>query len=141
MHYTVKARNIRFEIERSAADDDAPFDPDAKVKLCFQILIAGSTERGNGVQNLWKRGFRSDQSQYADFGQYIDLITFRAFLSAIPFVWADKKYWYCDTEETPWEVLMPCLRSFNEQRKSLLVSYRATGKKVMSKSSLSNSTH
>ena len=100
-------------------DPDNP-DPDWKVKQCYTLIIAAACEIVNGVANLWKRGKSGGRHEYPDFGQYMWETQFKCFASAAPYCWADKKDWFLDKRDTPWEVFLPCLASFNERRRNLL---------------------
>jgi len=47
---------------------------------------------------------------------------FKAFQSAAPYCFCDKKYWYIDKRDRPWDIFMPCLNSYNDKRKKLIVT-------------------
>jgi hypothetical protein len=111
---TVKKDNIRFH------DSDNPEGVDWIVRAGYTIIIAASTEIHHGVDNLWKRGKSSGRSRYPDFGQYLPKNVFKAFLSAAPYCWCDKKHWYKPRDEKLWEIFLPCLDSFNEKRRNLV---------------------
>jgi hypothetical protein len=103
--------------------DEKAVDPDWLVKQCYTLMIAAVTEVEQGVENLWKRGdCCGRRHSYPDFGKYVDINTFKCFESAAPFCWADSTYWYRDRLETPWDVFLPCLKSFNDRRHHLLNS-------------------
>jgi hypothetical protein len=103
--------------------DDKAVDPDWLVKQCYTLLIAAVTEIEQGVENLWKRGdCGGRRNNYPDFGQYVGIKTFQCFESAAPYCWAESTYWYRERRETPWEVFLPCMKSFNDRRQHLLSS-------------------
>jgi hypothetical protein len=84
------------------------------------VIIAGATEIFSGVSNFWKLGPSRGRQTYPDFGQYVSENQFKAFCSAAPFCWSDKKHWYEDTRDIPWDVFLPCLAEFNSKRQQLL---------------------
>ena len=102
--------------------DEADADPDWKVRQCYTLIIAAATEIENGVSNLWKRGPSGGRHDFPDFGRYMPVNYFKCFASAAPFCWADRKNWYTDKRDMPWEVFLPCLSSFNERRKNLVTT-------------------
>lgn len=112
-HATYTHENIKFH------DAEDP-DPDWKVKQGFKLIIAAASELENGVSNLWKSGPSNGRRDYPDFGQYMAKNEFKCFQSAIAFCWADKKIWYTDKRDVPWDVFLPCLADFNERRRNLL---------------------
>ena len=110
---TVDNNNIKFH-------DKNAEDPDVKVRICYSLLIAAATEPFVGVDDLFKKGPSLGRHNYPDFGQYIAKNYFKSFLAVAPYCWAEKKYWYLDTREKPWEIFLPLLKKFNLQRKELL---------------------
>jgi len=113
-HATATQRNIKFHHPTHP-------DPDWLVKLCFQLLIAGATENETGVENLWRSGPSAGRNEYPNFGQYCEVHVFKAWKSAIPFMWVeDESLWYAPREDLTWEVFVPVLRKMNEQRQVLL---------------------
>lgn len=100
--------------------DAAADDPDWLVKQCYTLLIAGANQLENGVENLWKLGDSGGLTDYPDFGKYVDVNTFKCWLSAAVFAFADKKYWFQDKRNMPWDVFFPCLEGMNEKRWVLL---------------------
>lgn len=100
--------------------DPSQIDCDWKVKQCYLLLIAAATEVENGVENLWSRGSSGGRHDYPDFGRYMPVNYFKAFQSAAPYAWCDKKCWFIDKRDKPWDVFMPCLSQYNEKRKTLL---------------------
>ena len=85
------------------------------------MLIAGCTELKNGISNLWKEPSGGRQS-FPDFGQYMNETLFKCFISAAPFAWAKKEHWFVDKRDMGWDIILPCLTSFNDKRKRLLRS-------------------
>jgi hypothetical protein len=60
------------------------------------LLIAAASEVVNGIENLWKRGKSTGQHDYPNFGQYMPMNYFKAFVAAAAYCWADQKCWYID---------------------------------------------
>ena len=113
-HATVSGHKIKFH------DPDDPNDPDWMVKQGYLLLIAAASEMENGVENLWKAGMRKMRRPYPDFGRYMSINEFHAFCSAAPYARAEEKYWHLPTRDTPWDVFLPCLKSFNLKRQQLI---------------------
>ena len=84
-HDTVVRDKIRFF-------DETATDPDWMVRQCYLVIIASATEIESGIDNLWKAGPSAGRHSYPDFGKYIPINYFKAFCSAAPFCWSDKKY-------------------------------------------------
>ena len=97
-------------------------DPDHLVKIAYTIMIAAVSEVEQGVENLWKRGRSNGRRDYPNFGRYMAKNTFKAFQSAAPYCFCDKKYWHIDKRDRPWDIFLPCLNSYNEKRKKLVVT-------------------
>jgi hypothetical protein len=57
---------------------------------------------------------------YPDFGRFMGINEMWAFCSAAPYAWADEKYWYLPDHDTPWEMFLPCIFSFNDRRQHLI---------------------
>ena len=112
---TVRSDKIQFH------DEDAE-DPDWKVKRAYTLLIAAASEVESGVENLWKQGKSNGRRDYPDFGQFMPLNYFKAFQAAAAYCWSDKKYWHMERRNIPWEVFFPCLQSFNERRRNLIMA-------------------
>lgn len=110
---TVKQDRIIFH------DEDAD-DPDWKVKNCYLLLVAAATEVENGVENLWKRGKVGNRRNYPDFGRFVPINEMKAFCSVAPFCWCEEKYWYTPKQDSLWEVFLPCINSFNDQRMRMI---------------------
>ena len=84
------------------------------------MLIAGALEVDNGIDNLWKRGDSKGWKTHANFGQFIPKGYFKAFMTAFPYLWADKKYWYRPLKDMPWDLILPFLKEYNNKRNHLL---------------------
>ena len=112
---TVRNDQIKFH------DPDVE-DPDYLVKIAYTIMIAAVSEVEQGVENLWKRGRSNGRRDYPNFGRYMSKNTFKAFQSAAPYCFCDKKFWYVDKRDRPWDIFLPCLNSYNEKRKKLVVT-------------------
>lgn len=111
-HRTVTSSKFKFH----DPDDD---DPDWIVKQCYLLLIASVTEADVGVENLWKKGMSGGHHEYANFGQYIPMNMFKAFQSGAALMFCDKKWWYEDYRDRDWDIIMPCITSYNQKRKQL----------------------
>jgi hypothetical protein len=109
---TVKHNRIKFH-------DNEDDDPDWIIRQCYLLLIAAVYEADVGVENLWKTGESGGRHQYANFGQYVPKINFKAFLSCAAFLFCDKKYWYVEDRDRGWETFEPVLVNFNDKRKEL----------------------
>ena len=83
-------------------------------------MIAGALEVNNGVENLWKQGNSKGWKQYANFGQFLPQHYFRSFISAFPYLWSDKKYWYKPLNDMPWDVILPFVNEYNQKRRNPL---------------------
>jgi hypothetical protein len=101
--------------------------------------MAAATELENGVENLWKSGMKGVRRNYPDFGCFMSINEMQAFCSAPPYAWADEKYWYLPDRDTPWEMFLPCVYEFNDNRKwivtSLMVMLDESPKKYFNESS------
>ena len=113
---TYRARKIKVECEGP--------DPDAKIKLVYQLLIAGATEGVSGqtgYANMWKKGtVEGGRKVYPDFGRYMNLQEFQTIASTLPYLFAEEKHWYLKQGTVPWEVFMPILDSHSEKRRHFL---------------------
>ena len=81
------------------------------------LVIAGTLEVEHGIENLWSstsNGFK----QPSNFGQYIPLNYFRAFVLGFPHLWSPEVYWYSD--HMPWESFLLFVEAFNQKRRELL---------------------
>jgi hypothetical protein len=106
--------------DRIKFNDPESSDPDWRVKHCYTIMIAAASEVENGVENLWKRGPSGGRHDYPNFGQYMPINYFKAFEAAAPYCWCEKKCWYVDKRDRPWDIFLPCLNKFNEKRQGLV---------------------
>ena len=110
---TVRDDKIRFH-------DDEADDPDWKVKNCYLLLIAAATEVETGVENLWLRGKSNGRRNYPNFGQYVPKNVFKVFQHVAPYCFCHEKYWYLEDRNKPWDIFLPCLKSFNDRRRKLI---------------------
>ena len=90
------------------------------VRVCYTLLIAAASEMETGIENLWKSGKSGCRHQYPDFGKYISIHYFKAFVAAAPYCWCDKKHWYQDKGDENFSVIQPCIDGYNDNRKKLL---------------------
>jgi hypothetical protein len=104
---TVKNKGIKFHDEEHA-------DPDWKLKQYILVVIAAACEIEKRF-NLWNAGQLGGRSQYPDFGKYVLLNGMKAFLNALPYMFADKKFWYDDKCDILWEMFMPKISGFNKK--------------------------
>jgi hypothetical protein len=79
---TVNNDNIIFHDENAQ-------DPDWKVQKAYLLLIAAASEVVNGMENLWKMGKSTGRRDYPNFGQYMPINYFKAFVAAAAYCWAD----------------------------------------------------
>ena len=103
-----------------------------QVKLCITLLIAASNEPLTGVKNLWKLGPSAGLRGHADWGKFIPINYFRAFQSGFHFLWADKKYWYHNHRELPWDLIQPFVDEYNTKTNELLTVNRLILDETMS---------
>ena len=82
-------------------NDTEADDPVWRVKHCYTLIIAATSEMECGIENLWKRGISNVGRSYQDFGKYVPITSFKAFCSADAYEWADKKFWYLDKRDRP----------------------------------------
>jgi hypothetical protein len=111
-HRTVTLSSFKFN------DSDAD-NPDWIVKQCYLLLIASVTEADVGVENLWKKGLSGGHHEFANFGQYILMNIFKAFQYGAALMFCDKRWWYEDIRDRDWDIIMPCIASYNDKRKQL----------------------
>ena len=97
-------------------------DPDGMVKMGWALLIAGSTELGNGVANLWRSGPGDGRKPLAGFNRYMPQKAFEAWRTAAPYLWAKEVDWNLDDDLKTWDIFNPVLASFNEKRRKLFRS-------------------
>ena len=114
-HKTVHTSKIKF-------DDPEANDPDWRVKRCYTLLIAASCEVECGIDNLWKNGQGNGRKELPNFGKYVPRDAFKAFCSAAPYAFCNRKYWYIDKRDRPWDIFMPCISSYNLKRRNIIKS-------------------
>ena len=71
-----------------------------QLKVCVTLVIAASLEVEHGIENLWATlldGFKDP----LDYGKYIPVHYFRAFICGFPHLWSPEKLWY--SNNMPWE--------------------------------------
>ena len=112
MYATVVNDKIKFH-------DSEQDDPDSLVRLCVTIMIVGALEVHNGIENLWKHGNAYGMKKYPNYGQYLPVNYFHAFVCAFPYVWGDKVYWFKPKNDIPWSMFLPFVQAYNEMRTSL----------------------
>jgi hypothetical protein len=54
--------------------------------------------------------------KYPNFGQYIPVNYFHAFICPFPFVWGEKVYWFKPKNDLPWTMFLPFLQLYNEMQ-------------------------
>ena len=108
-HITVTHDNIKF-------DDGDPDDPDWMVKQCYLIMIAAVAEVDCGIDNLWRRGKSNGRRYYPNFGKYIGKNYFKAFICAAPYCFCEKRFWFVDKRDKPWDIFLPCTKDYNAKR-------------------------
>ena len=69
------------------------------MKIAYTIMIAAVSEVEQRVENLWKRGRSNGRRDYPNFGRYMSKNMLKAFQSAAPYYFAEKKYWYLDKKD------------------------------------------
>ncbi|CAB9499209.1 unknown protein [Seminavis robusta] len=111
-YQTVKKERIIFH-------NDGGGDPDIYVKQCYLLMIAAASEAETGVENLWKRGKGSGRRDHADFGQYLPMNMFKAFICCAPLMFGPEELWFTDRRDMPWEMFVPAVDSYNKRRQEL----------------------
>ena len=56
----------------------------------------------------------------ANFGRYMSKNFFKAFIAAAPYCFAEKKWWYVDQRDKPWDIYLPCISQYNKKRQMLI---------------------
>ena len=97
-HGTLVNERIKFH------DLDAD-DTDWRVKHCYNLLISETIEREYSIENLWKRVIFNVRRSYPDFVQCVLITSFKSFCSKTAYAWVDKKFWYLDKLDQPWDIL------------------------------------
>ena len=82
--------------------------------------VRGKPKVESGIENLWKKGKSKGRRDYPNFGKYMPVNYFKAFVCAAPYCFCDEKYWYEDKRDQPFDVFLPCLEKFNEKRRDLI---------------------
>ena len=112
---TVQTSKIKF-------DDPEANDPDWRVKRCYTLIIAACCEVECGIDNLWKNGQGNGRKDLPNFGKYVPRDAFKAFCSAAPYAFCNRKYWYIDKRDRPWDIFLPCISSYNLKRRNIIKS-------------------
>ena len=114
-HTTAKREKIRFHFEE--ADD-----PDWKIKLCYKLMISATLEKYTGLDNLWKKGKPvHSRHEYPDYGKFISKHEFQCFKAAAPFTFCDKKYWFLEKRDCPWDIFQSLLDQWNIKRSEFFI--------------------
>ena len=113
MYATVIKDKIKFH-------DPEQDNPDSLVRLCVIFMIVGALEVHNGIENLWKNGNVYGMKKYPNYGQYLPVNYFHAFVCAFPYVWGDKVYWFKPKNNIPWNMFLPFVQAYNEMRTLLM---------------------
>lgn len=95
-------------------------DEDSQIKICYLLMAAAATEVERGVDNLFKKGPSGGRHHYPDFGKHINVLYYKLFIAAAPFMWGEKKNWYCRKDEIPAAVFKPLFVNLHGKRKDLL---------------------
>eukprot|EP00957_Ditylum_brightwellii_P135575 10337256-Ditylum_brightwellii.AAC.1 len=82
--------------DRIQFHDPTAEDPDWQMKWCYALLVAAACKMECDVDNLWKKVPSNGRHSYPDYGQFVPMASFKAYCSAAPYAWADKKYWFLD---------------------------------------------
>lgn len=90
---------------------------DDDVKLCLLLVLAATEEAEVGVENLFSSE-KLGRHDPPDFQRYVQKNTFKAFLSALPFVWTEPEAWgrLSTFGKGTWEDFQPVLDHFNQHR-------------------------
>ena len=72
------------------------------------------------VENLWQRGRSNGRSDNENFGRNIGQHYFKAFASASPYHFGNKKWLCVDKWDEPWDMILPCLSKHDERRRYLM---------------------
>jgi hypothetical protein len=108
---TVQKDNIKFECKDG--------DPEKLLKICITLMIAASNEVYSGMNMLWLSGKGFGLKDYPNYKQYIPKNYFKAFIRAFPFMWSDKKYWFMNRNDLPWDVIDGFVQEYNKMRSNM----------------------
>ena len=84
------------------------------------IMVTAVLEVRCGMENLWKSGNLAGMKTYFNYGLYIPLDYFKAFLHELPYLWAEKKYRSIPQRGLPFNVFIPFVDKYNIKRKNML---------------------
>ena len=90
------------------------------MKLCLTLMITSVLEVHRGVANLWKQGSSGGMKGYPNYGQYIPVEYFKAFLKGFPFIFSDRKYWDVAPRDLPFNFVQPFIDKYNGLRVKIL---------------------
>ena len=89
-------------------------------------------EVDGGCENLWKRERFNWRKNSANFGRYMSKNYFKAFLSAVPYCFDEKKLCFIDKKDERWEIYLPCIEQYNLKRQLLIKMFLLVFNKSMS---------
>jgi hypothetical protein len=88
--------------------------------MCLTLMIAATMEVERGVENLWKRGPSLGMRDYPNYGRFIPINYFKAFLCGFPYLWADKIHWSIPSLDLQWDIILPFMGEYNAKRSAIL---------------------
>ena len=116
MHQTAVERKIKFHDENAS-------DPDWKVKLCYKLMIASTTENVQGASNLWKSGNKpNSRHPYPNYQKYMSHHEWKCFHAAAPYAFCDESEWFKPFRDKSWNIFFPALQSYNQKRRNIFKS-------------------
>ena len=62
---------------------------------------------------MWLRGQSSDRNDYTNFGRRVTRKYFKAFILAVPYYFADKKWRHTDKVDMIWDIFLFCAKNNN----------------------------
>lgn len=83
-------------------------------------MIAATLEVERGCENLFRRGQSDGYKDFPDYGQHLPINYMKAFICGLPFLWAEKKYWYMPARDLPWDLIFPFVNEYNKKRLEIL---------------------
>ena len=86
LHYYVSAKHEKIEFNHPEH-----VDPDHIVKSCCSMMTASIYDAHSWAENLWQRGRSNGRRDYANVGRHIGQNYFKAFESAAPYFFGNKK--------------------------------------------------